>query len=247
MNIYDMKNDLRLVVLPGRNPPLYASSIYETAYATWKSVWESAAAEVPSLPVKRDSTEFIRQDEVLALFYENQCTSMGFWTELDFRFQSSREDFYFRNWTETALNSLSSRGHRIGMYSYLTVAQGFRKTDVEGIAFKDIQIGLFVMRFLNSKMDAMTGCTRNNKSVNEVCSRGGAVFLERGIQQYGCETDLMAWYQKDLRPWAPIAELVESLWKHRVDFRRSESRDILSKEIEPRWSEISALTDKSSG
>lgn len=213
------KNSLKLVLLPGRNPPIALSDFYNKTYACWKDTWENAALDVEDMPLKRNSTEFLRQDEVLALFHGPACSSLGLWTELDFRFSSSKEDYYFRNWTPEALNGLTRDGNWVGMYSYLTVAKGFRRSQVPDLSFKDLQIGLFVMRFLHSSMDSMTGCTRNNRGVDSVCTRGGAQLLEQGRVQFGCATDLMAWYKDSAHPWPPVAPLVERLWAERIDFR----------------------------
>lgn len=217
-------NGLKFYILPGRNPDIEALSIYNEAYRAWKETWEDAAKDVSALPKDRDSTEFTRQDKVLAVFDEGRCTSLGFWTELDFRCEPTREDYYFRNWTKSALKKLAVKGPWIGMYSYLTVAKDYRAGNRFGISFKDLQISMFVKYFQNSNVDAMTGCTRNNRGVNSVCQRGGAELLEAGKMQFGCETDLMAWYHHSAKVYEPLKDLSVSLWNERVEIGRLSSQ-----------------------
>lgn len=216
--------DLQLVILPGQNPPVRARKYYDLAYICWKKTWEDASRELTDIPSKMYANDFLRQDEVLALFDGVNCTSLGFWTELDMSVKSSREDMYFQSWNEYSLNALTKNGTWIGKYSYLTVAKEYRKSFSDlGYSFKDIQIGVFVMRFLNSQANAMTGTTRNNKGVNQVCARGGAKLIESGLKQHGVEIDVMAWYRDSACPWSEINSTVTEIWSNRIDFTNSKT------------------------
>lgn len=207
--------------MPGRNPEPSGLSVYNKTYEMWKATWEEAAKDVPALPSNRDGTEFLRQDKVLSVFYNGNPTGCGFWTELDFSTSIAREDFYFRNWTDKGIEGLLRDGPWIGMYSYLTVAKAFRKGNPQDLSFKDIQIAIFVKYFLHSSMDAMTGCTRNNRGVNSVCSRGGAVPLDEGLMQYDCSTDLMAWFHDSAKIPLGYEKLADHLWTNRVEIEQT--------------------------
>jgi hypothetical protein len=215
------KNGLQLVILPGKNPPSYLAEKYESAYTCWKKTWEDAARELQDMPHSLDSTEFIRQDEVLAVFHGSECTSLGFWTELDFSFIPSREDFYFRKWTDEAFRALVRDGKMVGKYSYLTVAKKYRKESEYSISFKNLQIAIFVLRFLNSRAQSMTATTRNNKGVNNVCRDGGAVLINENLSLYGVNIDLMVWYKNTAVLPASVKEVAEELWKNRIDFKNT--------------------------
>ena len=214
------KNYLKLVILPGKNPPGSLAKHYNAAYECWKSTWQEAALELTDIPRTLDSNEFIRQDEVMAVFDNDKCTSLGFWTEIDFNYLASRQDSYFRSWTPKTLEKLTRDGSLVGKYSYLTVAKDYRKTMSDfGFSFKDLQIGVFARRFLESAAVSMTGTTRNNKGVNQVCARGGAMLIESNLVQHGVGIDLMVWYRDIAKPHSSVADLVEFLWTTRFDYR----------------------------
>lgn len=226
---------LNLVILPGKNPPDFLKFYYTKAYETWHAVWSEASAELEGFPSKLYSNDFIRQDEILAVFNDDDCTSLGFWTELDMTFLASRSDQYFQAWDEESLMELTKFGPYIGKYSFFTVAKHYRTWSREvGISLTDLQVALFGYRLLESSCTAMTGTTRNNRKINLVCARGGAQLIKENILYYGSEANLMAWYRDTARPHIEVAHLAQKLWMNKLDFKTPNRRTYVSrKETSP--------------
>lgn len=222
--------NLQLIIMPGQRPPSWQRSMYESAFETWRTVWEEAALEIENFPKKVYSNDFTRQDEILAVFHNNECTSLGFWTELDMTLNTSQADQYFQSWDQESLGQLTKYGSQIGKYSYFTVAKPYRTWSRQmGISLTDLQVALFGYRLLESQCSAMTGTTRNNRKINLVCERGGAQVIRRDVMQYGSEVDLMAWYRHTTRPYKDIEFIAQKLWINRQDFKLTR-RNYVSRE-----------------
>jgi hypothetical protein len=221
------KYNLKLFILPGKNPPLDLIDKYTTAFLTWKTVWEEAAAELSDFPDKLYSNDFTRQDEILAVFRGSDCTSLGFWTEMDMTLITSKLDQYFQMWDDESFAKLTMHGKKIGKYSYFTVSKPYRSWSREvDVSLTDLQVGLFGYRLLDSNCSAMTGTTRNNRKINLVCERGGAQLLKKGLVQHGCEIDLMAWYRHTTKPYFQIEPLAKDLWINRVDYKHTRRNNV---------------------
>ncbi len=217
----EIEHGLQLIIMPGQRPPLWQRTMYETAFETWRAVWEEAAQEIENFPKKVYSNDFTRQDEILAVFRGEDCTSLGFWSELDMTFEACRSDQYFQSWDQASLNQLTKFGMNIGKYSYFTVSKPYRLWSREkGISLTDLQVALFGFRLLESECTAMTGTTRNNRKINLVCERGGAQVIRRDVMQYGSEVDLMAWYRHTVSPYKEIEYLAHRLWVNKMDFKQ---------------------------
>lgn len=211
-------NDLQLIVLPGKNPGIWLKSYYEKAYFCWKKTWAAAAKTLAIPKLSEFSTDFLRQDNILCVFYRGDCLSLGFWSEYDFRLSSSFEDSALGSWCPEALLKLASAGPHVAICTYLTVSHGYKKSKQEQLSLKDLQMNILVKRFLQSEASVMGGATRNDKGINKVCLRSGAKLLKKGVLQYGFDTDLVAWY-KDARLWRDVGDLVDKLWVSRIDYR----------------------------
>ncbi len=225
-----MKNaerELKLIIMPGSAPPTELVQHYEAAYLMWRTVWEEAALEIEDFPKKVFSNDFVRQDEILAVFKGDECTSLGFWTELDMSLITSRQDQYFQSWDDESVSKLTMYGSYIGKYSFFTVAKNFRAWSREvNISLTDLQVGLFGYRLLESNCSAMTGTTRNNRKINFICTRGGAQLLKKDVMQYGSAVDLMAWYRHTAKPFKEIEHLAKELWLNKITYnqpRRTEN------------------------
>ena len=214
----DDLNDLSLVVMPGRNPSMFFRNYYIRAHQTWKTVWEEAAKEITDFSLPLYSNEFTRQDEIHCVFHQGKCTSLGFWTILDMSLATSIEDSYFRNWPSECIGALTKNSKIIAKYSYFTVHRDYRQwARNRNFKFPDLQVSLFTRRLENSICSAMTGTTRNERKINEVCLRGGAKILKENVQQHGSGVDLMAWYKDELSHYQPIQDLSNMLWQNRLE------------------------------
>lgn len=217
----EFKHGLQLIIMPGQRPPLWQREMYETAFETWRTVWEEAAHEIENFPKKVYSNDFTRQDEILAVFKGDECAVLGFWTELDLSYEVSIADQYFQSWDKESLKELIKFGALIGKYSYLTIPKAYRRWSKEvGVSLKDLHVGLSGLRFLESNCVAMPVTTRNNKKMNQVCLNGGAQLIKKDVMQYGSEVDLMAWYRHTVKLNKDIEFLAQQLWISKLDYKQ---------------------------
>ena len=223
---------LKLYILPGNHPPGHLRDEYLECYKTWKAVWEEAATEIEGFSPKIYSNDFLRQDEIIAVFHGKNCASLSFWTELDMSLDVSNDDQYFQSWDLESIEKLRRTGERIGKNSYLTIPKIYRSwaKDVS-ISLKDLQVALFGYRFLESSCSAMVATTRNNRGMNLVCRRSGAVTVKSDVMQYGSEVDLMTWSRKEFYPETSVSAFAQSLWINRTDFKHQRRIHVSRREI----------------
>lgn len=196
-------NNIDVYQLSGvmRNNPVHLHDVYKKSFKCWHETWNEFFHEDHVTNVKLASTEFTRQDDVLALFHKGECFAISFFKEVDWDDPTAKLDSYFSPWPEEALNGLIQRGKKILICSQFTVAKNFRnkKTD---IAWKYILCGLVMTRFLNSDAHAMTGTMRVAKGMGKVAVSAGAIPLMTNLM---CEdhqnelVDLVAFYQTEVR------------------------------------------------
>ncbi len=208
--------DFELIILPGRNPSKVFETFYEAAYETWHKTWTEAAQELEDFPETLYANDFLSQNEVFGLFYRGECTSLGLLTPLDMNLRASREDAYFKNWNDDAIEKLTKDGSVIIKNSYFTVERKYRRWAREhGFKFPDVHVGLFNKRLEESNFSAMTSTSRNNRKINEVCINGGAKVISKDLEQHGVKIDLLSWYKNDIKFNPDVYELVEDIWNRR--------------------------------
>jgi hypothetical protein len=204
-------NELELILLPGKCPPMQYRVHYEKTYACWREVWEDHRKE---LGKDLYSDEFTRQDEVLALFHKGECTALTFFKWVDFNETPVKDDSYFEIWPEMALHKLCKKGKRVIVCSQFTVHFNYRKSSLD-VSWKDLLMGLLVERFRHSDADAMTGTMRLSKNMGATTYKTGAVPIIQGLVYKGEETvDLVGFYQDSVKDSVVpgIAELIKLIF-----------------------------------
>jgi hypothetical protein len=188
-------NEIRLFLLPSRNPPKDYQREYEKAYCCWKEVWEKAFKEMNQMkPLYSDN--FTRQDEIMAFFYKDICAGIITLRWYDFGNQADRDDSYFQVYPESAIKKICCGGYRIMVSSNFAINSDFRKS-AYGISWKDLMTAILVKRFKASNCDALTGTGRINKGIEKASYRMGAVPICLDIPYVidGERIDIVAWYQ----------------------------------------------------
>lgn len=213
LDVYQLKGVMR-------DNPLELHDVYKKSFFCWHETWNDYFHQEHITNVKLASTEFTRQDDILALFYKGECFGISFFKEVDWDDPTARLDSYFSSWPATALDGLAQRGKKILICSQFTVAKDFRnkKTD---IAWKYILCGLIMTRFLNSTAHAMTGTMRVSKGMGKVAVSAGAIPL---ITNLKCEdhenelVDLVAFFQEEVLSnylKNPYGAKLDTAWEER--------------------------------
>ncbi len=194
------KLDVYLLSGNRRDNPKNLHSVYAKSFACWYDTWNDYFHGEYQTNVKLASTEFTRQDDILALFYKGECFGVTFFKEVDWDDPTASLDAYFQPWTPEAIEGLTSKGNKVIICSQFTIAKSFRsiKTD---ISWKHILCGFTMTRFLNSDAHAMTGTMRISKGMHKVAAYGGAVTLVPNLKcddHEGEFVELMAFFQDNV-------------------------------------------------
>ncbi|MDR3608596.1 MAG: hypothetical protein P4M08_14630 [Oligoflexia bacterium] len=190
------------------------SRFYEAAYAAWQSVWSPVLKEVADMG-QLHSDPFIRQDEILTLFRDDEVAAMTFLTRVDLSKKCFQDDSYFQYWPELAIQSLTRYGTDVLVCSNFTVMPRFRK-ECE-LPVKDLLVGLSARALLDSDASVMTGNMRNTKGLNDLTYNWGAIPLMRNVIVHGEESDLVGFFRNTIK-LASREELLEpmnDLWNGR--------------------------------
>lgn len=194
-----------------RNNPKDLYGIYQKTFQCWYNSWNHYFHGEYETDVKLSSTEFTRQDEVLALFYKGECFATTFFKEVNWDDETAPLDSYFNPWNEEVKAGLIARGKNILICSQFTVARNFRDRKVD-IPWKYILSGFNMKRFLESETDAMTGTMRVSKGMGRMSVEAGGTPLATNVpclDHEGELVDMVAFFQNEVRvvykknPWHP--------------------------------------------
>lgn len=216
------EKNFRYVMCPGAQPSLDHMQVYEQIYQCWEEVWSKTFSEL-KVPRSLVSDAFTRQDYVGALFYKDKCIGMSFFRWTNSSSAVFSKDSYFANWSADHLKYLCSRGNKIIVCSNYTIHPDARGLQL-GVATRDILLGMIVETFMNSDADAMTGATRLDRKVNEVCERWGAEQIATHIPSgFGdAEVNLVGFFKDKINnhPVPLLKALTSRLWLNRTEIPR---------------------------
>lgn len=208
-----------------KNNPDYLKNIYDDVFKAWHETWEQTYTQDFHSTKKLASDDFTRQDEIMAIFYDNKCAALCFFSSVDMKDRTSVLDSYFQCWPNSAISGLTAEGNNILVCSQFTVCEGFRKTgaiELENTPWKIILIALLSKYFLESNTNAMTGNTRVNKGVEKLTYQFGAIpLVERMEYQAGADTtyvDLVTFFKNNVYQayyHFAYAPLLDKIWGKR--------------------------------
>ncbi len=207
----------RVVILPGKNPSNEFVRDYNSAYSMWKNVWQEFWQErKPNHQQTSDS--FLRQDEILAIFYGAECVAVMLMDFVDFSLPANREDGYFSTlWRPEAHGVLEKFGKKFLVSSHTTVHPNWRGR-TGGVSVKDLLGALLCERFLESDAEALLGSTRQNLGVTKMAENLGARVLHTFFHEPSkLEIDLIVLTKENHKPIEhPKARMaVMEIWRKR--------------------------------
>ena len=163
------------------------------AYRCWSEVWKRTFYELENrreLP----SDDFTRQDEILALFSDDECIALCFCRWLNLSNPIHADDSYFSIWPRSAREEVRAEGARICVPSNFTIAMPWRRA--QGCSLKDVMLALSIEHFRDSTADALVGTMRNDRGMNAVAYRNGFRPIVRDVVHHGVPVDLVVFSRK---------------------------------------------------
>lgn len=213
-------DDLKVFVIPGKQVKANYIATYNQVYNMWHNVWYSAHVEEwNNKEIHMASNDFTRQDEIVSLFYKDECVGCIFFKYVSFDECTTSSDSYFRVWDDLSLKKLTKYGPRVIVCSNFTLAKKFRQSNIDGICFKDLLMSFCTLNFLHSNYDSMTGTMRRAKSMHELTYKHGAVKLLENVSYeingINDPADLVAFYRSNCELVFYENEILD-LWESRI-------------------------------
>jgi hypothetical protein len=184
------------------------------AYRCWKTVWSDTLRELDNAP-RVFSDDFTRQEELGGLFYRERCIGLTAFRWVDLGLEHNRDDSYFKAWPDHALRALVAEGSKICIGSNLTVLPEWRGS-AHGFSTKQVLMVMAVKRFLDSPAHSMAGTMRNDRKMNDLVYRLGALPLVQDAVHHGVKVDLVVFSRRAVLDRSPggITEVItERLWQ----------------------------------
>lgn len=128
---------------------------------------------------------------------------------------------YFQMYNTKSINHIRERFKSVYTLSYFLIDAEWRR-DATDVPIGDILFGIAVKNYVESKACAFLSCVRDNRGVNKIFSRFGAVTIDRGAE-FNVDVSYM-YLDSDLhRPHedAGVMNAIEFLWSHKQSHKES--------------------------
>ena len=220
----ELMKQLQCIMLPARAKRCIKG--FEYAYNATYILWKNGVKEgMCSLGLHEQasqltSDEFLRHEEVFALFYQNQPVGLLLfdWMNLIKNF-AILDHSYFNDYPKSLVQNLVRQGcENFMVISKLVVAKKWRKHCI-GPGVSEILTGMMIRRFKQSKADVLLFLTRNDRGTNKLGIEYGAEVLLSNHQCYGANSDILAIYPDSVKNSsdAVIDATTEYLWQNRIN------------------------------
>lgn len=217
---------LRYYVVPLDIHAPDGESVVQSVYDSWYQVWK-AVFSADNRDFEPDTDDFLRQNTVVAIFYENREPELvGFhlYSFFDLRQKLRGKHSYFQGVTADSFQSLKNRDLNCVMsMEYLTVMPKFRK-QVSQIPWGEVIIALGLKYMQTTSGDTAFGTARRDVKVDNMASKLGFENLQESIFKYDYECAVITCPKSRIcdHPDAPTNNLIQQLWNERIDFRETQ-------------------------
>jgi len=208
---------MRHVLLKARGPGRGTEEDYDKAYSFWLEMWRSTFSEVHA-DINLQSDLFVAQREVSAIFLRDQVIALQMFDFRDLRLKAHRDLSYFQQIPSEVLTLLLDQGHQqIMRVGQMTVHPDWRRNRV-GPFMSELLGSMAIHRYLGSTVSVMIALTRNDRGMQDLGYRFGAVPLRQGHEAYGIPSDVIAFFRDKARTTSVpgIAPIVERLWRELI-------------------------------
>jgi hypothetical protein len=138
----------------------------------------------------RFADDFSRQDEIGALFFGNECVGLSGYRWLDLSLAYHRADSYFAAWPAAVLDQVAATTPHVCVGSNLVVAPEWRGPIVP-LRVSEMLLALAVQRYADSDAQIMVGTMRNDRRMNDISYRLGALPLCSNVLFHHVPVDLV--------------------------------------------------------
>jgi GNAT superfamily N-acetyltransferase len=171
---------IKLYLFPGNYQGGEHQEAYEKAFTCWREVWESVFKNEMNQEKHLYADDFLRQDQVVALFAQGQCVGVAFMRTVNLKSSVVQNDSFFRFWQEEHRDKILKTSSHISLASYFTVHPDFRQQGF-GVCWKTLLLGLFVEAFRHGETDLMITAARKVRSNEKLCRKLGAKTLASDV------------------------------------------------------------------
>jgi hypothetical protein len=189
-------SELYLVFVSGSQVEDQMIETYKKVYQHWESVWSDTFREIEG---KRQffSDHFTRQDEVMALFYKEDCIAVCCHRLANMALPSFKKDSYFQAWPEEAIAKLRRDGDKVVIDNQISVDPGFRKLHAN-IKFIELMSYLSFRHLSTLAASSITAAARNMRSMDSLFEKFGPEHLAKDVIFHGEATSLYALYPSQM-------------------------------------------------
>jgi hypothetical protein len=159
------------------------------AYACWQETWGAMLRDLDGDEL-RFADDFSRQDEIGALFRDDEFVGLSAYRFVDLSLPWQRRDSYFRAWPESMLEQIAAASPRVCVGSNLVVAPLWRGA-IAPMRVSEMLLALAVQRYAESDAQVMLGTMRNDRRMNDLSYNMGAVALKTNVIHHNVAVDLV--------------------------------------------------------
>lgn len=191
--------------------------LYCNVYDFWKRTWKTIFENVGS-PTAWNADDFLRQDLIPVITYEDQIVATHYYTLFDLRNPSVMDIRYFSIFSNEARKWVfENKFSSVMSMEFLSVSTDWRKKSL-GFSFAEVLIALGFKLMLEQQQPAAVGVAVKVAGVDEMAKKLNCSLIDREVKRGNLVCDIMAQTQRGVKdhPDSRVQEIIESLWKNRI-------------------------------
>lgn len=162
-------------------PKNFINDIYHrNIFECWRNTWQDSLETDFCIGGKVYSDDFMRQDIIISIFYEQKCAGMAFLKHMDFNISPTIADSWFAPWPEYAIEKILKFDKKFTICSNFTVAKEFRGK-IDGIKTKDLLSFVVIKYFCSTQHRYMLGTSRKSKGVDKSNYKFGGIPIAENL------------------------------------------------------------------
>ncbi len=148
---------------------------YNKAYELYNQVWQESLSAIYKNNFQLYSDDFLKQDEILCLFFQDQCIALNFHRKINLQLIAERKQKWLSIWPKEILQELSQKYESINISAGFSVHPDYRKQNLNSkieIAF--LQGCLSLLKLLDDNCQLSLGSMRKARKMHELAALWGA-------------------------------------------------------------------------
>jgi hypothetical protein len=205
---------LQLVIL--RSKDSKEPALQSEIYSFWHQHWSQTYREIGRSELLH-ADDFLRQEEVAALFYDKKPIASILFDWLDVTNPVHQKHSFFYPLDDQKIANLSEKFQLKSciVFNFLAVDQAWRKNE---ISIADLILGLAVKRFESSNFKNVIAFCRNTRKANELMHRHGGISAIKDLLVNSESSDFGVFNRSSILDAEKNSyhELIQKLWKNRI-------------------------------